>query len=80
MNTLQHLDKILRKHHAQLRVTPRGDAHEIVLSIPASQDTEGTLAQYALEYRLGVQFPAPTPQPAPLLDADDNLPMSQLAL
>lgn len=35
MNTLQHLDKVLRKHHARLRIDPRHDIHEIVLSVPA---------------------------------------------
>lgn len=70
MNTLKAIDKILRKHHAQLLIVPRGDAHDIVLNIPARQDSDGTIAQYALEYRLGPQFPAPTRQPAPLLDAE----------
>ncbi len=70
MNILQHLDKILRKHHARLRIDPHPDAPEIVLSLPARFNTDGTIAEYAVEYRLGQQFPQPTPQQAPLLDAE----------
>ncbi len=73
MNTLEHLDKILRKHNARLLINPCHDAHEIVLSIPARIDTDGTIAQYALEYRLGPQFPQPTLPQAPLLDADGKI-------
>jgi len=40
MNALQHLDKLLRKHHARLLINPRTDTHEIVLSIPAQMDPE----------------------------------------
>lgn len=59
MNTLEHIDKILRKHNARLLIDPHHDAHDIVLSIPARIDPDGTITQYALEYRLGAQFPQP---------------------
>ena len=72
MNTLQHLDKLLRKHNARLLINPHTDTHEIILSIPAQIDTDGTITQYALDYRLGEKFPQPTLPQAPLLDADDG--------
>ena len=65
MNPLQHLDKLLKKHHARLRI----DADDIVLSLPARIDADGTITHYAVEYRLGSHFPQRTPRQAPLLDA-----------
>lgn len=71
MKTLQHLEKVLRRHGARLIVQNRDETSEIVLSIPAPADLEGNLAGYAVEYRLGQHFPRPAgPQPALDLDLD----------
>ncbi|MCU0808867.1 MAG: hypothetical protein MUC53_13390 [Candidatus Contendobacter sp.] len=74
MNTLHHIAKLLRRHNAQLLVEHRNEAHEIVLSIPARIDDDGTIAQYAMEFRLGQQFPesAPRQTAPPATAADPN--------
>lgn len=59
MNALNHITKLLKKHNAQLIIQNRNEASEIILSIPARIDTDGTIAQYAMEFRLGQQFPQP---------------------
>jgi hypothetical protein len=70
MNTLHHLAKLLEKHDARLIVEHRDDASEIVLRLPARIDPDGTIAQYAVEYRLGQQFPQPAPRRAALRESD----------
>ena len=66
MNTLHQIAKLLRKHHARLLIEHRDGDTEMVLRIPAPTDRNGTLLHYAVEYRLGSQFPRPEPvRPAP---------------
>lgn len=69
MNVLHQIAKLLHKHHARLLIEHRDDDHEMVLRIPAPTDPNGTLLHYAVEYRLGSQFPHTEPvrpaSPAP---------------
>lgn len=57
MNALQHMTKLLKKHNARLMIEHRNEESEMVLSIPARRELDGTIAQYAVEFRLGAQFP-----------------------
>lgn len=57
MNALQHMAKLLKKHNARLWIERRNEQSEMVLSIPARREMDGTIAQYAVEFRLGAQFP-----------------------
>ncbi len=66
MKALQHLEKALRRHDARLILRDG----EIVLNIPERADLVGTLEGYAVDYRLGQQFPRPEPSQAPW-PADD---------
>ena len=70
MNLVDRLAKLLKKHDARLLVESRNEDHEIVLSLPARMNLDGSLMQYAVEYRLGRQFPQAAPQKVDLGESD----------
>jgi len=71
-DTLKSLIKLLDKHDARLTIQSRNDENEIVLTIPTQFDGNRTFMPYAVEYRLGQQFPQPpsTPRPTEPLESD----------
>lgn len=68
---LKHLFKFLDQHEAQLSIDIHAKPPELILRLPARVTADGTIARYALEYRLGQQLPQRT---APLLDPLDTDP------
>ena len=70
---LKRLFKLLDQHEAQLSIDSYANPPELILSIPARVMANGTIARYALEYRLGPHLPQ---RPTPLFDSPDNPPAS----
>lgn len=68
---LKRLFKFLDQHEAQLSIDPHAEPPELILRIPARVTADGTIACYALDYRLGQHLPQSTTL---LLDSPDNHP------